>query len=99
MMPGATLCCTWGEKGAVAVRKHQNKPHEWATVPAWNPGDDSGSQIVDTIGAGDTFIAGMLYALAQHEDGWILEKKLEVANEFAGRKVRQHGFSNLFDRT
>jgi len=49
---------------------------------------------VDTIGAGDTFIAGMLFATNNHAD-WTLPRKLEFANEVAGRKVLQEGFTDL----
>ena len=48
-----------------------------------------------TIGAGDTFIAGMLYGLVCHQDDWDLLHKLDFANELAGRKVVQEGFSGL----
>jgi len=48
-----------------------------------------------TIGAGDTFIAGMLYGLTCHADDWNLDYKLAFANELAGRKVVREGFSGL----
>ena len=48
-----------------------------------------------TIGAGDTFIAGMLYGLTCHSHDWTLAQKLSFANELAGRKVGQEGFSGL----
>lgn len=48
-----------------------------------------------TIGAGDTFIAGMLYGLICHHDTWTVSHKLDFANELAGRKVAQEGFAGL----
>ncbi|KAL1860198.1 hypothetical protein Plec18170_002148, partial [Paecilomyces lecythidis] len=52
-----------------------------------------------TIGAGDTFIAGILYALNCHGSSasasWDLEKSLAFATEVAGRKVIQEGFGGL----
>lgn len=48
-----------------------------------------------TIGAGDTFTSGMLYCLLNHSHDWDLSHKLNFANELAGRKVRQEGFSGL----
>lgn len=91
------LCCTWGSSGATAVRKPipsvDSRDQEWAEAPAWHP-DDASAQPVDTIGAGDTFIAGMLYGLVQFPNS-TLQKRLEYANELAGRKVFQHGFVDL----
>ena len=51
-----------------------------------------------TIGAGDTFIAGMLYGLTGHDKDWSTQQKMEFANELAGRKVAQEGFSGLSDQ-
>jgi sugar/nucleoside kinase (ribokinase family) len=51
--------------------------------------------VQSTIGAGDTFIAGMLYSYLVHEHDWPLEQKLGFANELAGRKVVQEGFAGL----
>jgi sugar/nucleoside kinase (ribokinase family) len=48
-----------------------------------------------TIGAGDTFIAGILYGLFYNSKNRDLEKALKFANELAGRKVTQEGFSGL----
>ena len=47
------------------------------------------------IGAGDTFMAGMLYSLIYHEEDWDLYKKLKFSNELAGRKIVQEGFAEL----
>ncbi|MCJ1384401.1 hypothetical protein MMC17_007517 [Xylographa soralifera] len=44
----------------------------------------------DSTGAGDTFIAGMLFGLLCRQD-WRLEKQLSFANELAGRKVGKKG--------
>lgn len=49
---------------------------------------------MDTVGAGDTFVAGMLYALVQQKT-WGLDERLAFANELAGRKVYREGFSGL----
>lgn len=89
---GAILCCTWGSGGAMAVKKGTDEP--WADAKAWQPQKDESIEVVDTIGAGDTFIAGMLFALNNHDE-WALQRKLEFANELAGRKVLQEGFVNL----
>ena len=71
-------------------------------MPRWSSKDPSRlfyamTELIpsSTIGAGDTFIAGILYACLVHEDDWPLEQKLEFANELAGRKVVQEGFTGL----
>ena len=51
--------------------------------------------LISTVGAGDTFIAGMLFALISFVDDWTLERKIKFANELAGRKVVQEGFRGL----
>jgi sugar/nucleoside kinase (ribokinase family) len=51
--------------------------------------------IYSTVGAGDTFAAGMLYGLICHGDDWSLLEKLQFANKIAGIKVVQEGFSGL----
>ena len=51
--------------------------------------------LFSTIGAGDTFIAGILYSHLAHQGDWSLSQKLEFSNELAGRKVVQEGFAGL----
>ncbi|KAL5336263.1 Ribokinase-like protein [Aspergillus crustosus] len=83
------LCCTWGQDGAVGFEpKLGNMLHS----PAYTP---EGFRIIDPIGAGDTFIAGMLYGLICKGDTWDLSQKLSMANQLAGTKVAQEGFANL----
>ncbi|KAJ5676078.1 pfkB family kinase [Penicillium macrosclerotiorum] len=69
----------------------RRKTFDWPSAP-WK-----GSKLTFTspIGAGDTFIAGMLYALNCKNEEWDLAKKLSFANQIAGRKVAQEGFSGL----
>ncbi|KAE8152424.1 Ribokinase-like protein [Aspergillus avenaceus] len=83
------LFCTWGQDGAVALDMETgNLIHS----PAYLIAD---SKVVDTIGAGDTFIAGMLYGLNCQQESWDLSQKLSFANRVAGMKVTQEGFSGL----
>ncbi len=46
-----------------------------------------------TIGAGDTFIAGMLYGL--HAAAWTREAAFVFAVGLATKKVQQEGFAGL----
>ncbi|KAL4797402.1 Ribokinase-like protein [Aspergillus venezuelensis] len=88
--PNASLlCCTWGQDGAAALEVRTGKV---VHSPAYTP---EGFQVADTIGAGDTFIAGMLYGLICKGDAWDLVQKLDLANRIAGTKVAQEGFRGL----
>ncbi|MCJ1465883.1 hypothetical protein MMC07_004502 [Pseudocyphellaria aurata] len=86
------LCCTWGHEGASAL---EMPGFNYKHTPAYT---EETFHVVDTIGAGDTFTSGMLYCLLCHSDDWNLSRKLDFANELAGRKVMQEGFSGLGDR-
>lgn len=48
-----------------------------------------------TVGAGDTFLAGMLFALLCHEEDWDAEAKLRFAVQLATRKVQAEGFGGV----
>ncbi|KAJ5143897.1 uncharacterized protein N7515_002684, partial [Penicillium bovifimosum] len=82
------LCCTWGDGGAAAL---EPKTGNFAHVPA----HVTGLEVIDTIGAGDTFNAGLLYGLIWHDHDWDFRKTLEFANLVAGLKVTQDGFQTL----
>ncbi|PLN78745.1 putative ketohexokinase [Aspergillus taichungensis] len=87
--PKATsLYCTWGQEGAWGLDKRAGQTfHGSAYTPP-------GFQVVDTIGAGDTFIGGILYTHISNKDFSLLES-LQFANRLAGLKVAQEGFSGL----
>lgn len=78
------LVCTWGEQGAWALA--EGRLHH---VPAAAP-----STVVDTLGAGDTFNAGIIDARLRGLD-W--PAALERAVRLAGRKCAQAGFDRLGD--
>jgi ketohexokinase len=90
------LVCTWGAQGAAAVKLHDSPAqYEWARVAdTWRPPEDPQAKVVDTIGAGDTFIAGMLYQLATYPE-IPLSDKVRYAVQLASRKVHQDGFGGL----
>ncbi|KAK4103919.1 Ribokinase-like protein [Parathielavia hyrcaniae] len=76
------------ESGAGALETSSGEySHHHATV--------SGQRVsaVDTIGAGDTFVAGMLYGL--HARGWSVRERLAFAVRLATKKVQREGFGGL----
>lgn len=77
--PNACLVCTWGEAGAWALDIDGKEYH----CPSFPP-----PQVVDTLGAGDTFNAGMVDACVQ---GLSLEDAIASACKLAGRKCGHEG--------
>lgn len=47
------------------------------------------------MGAGDTFIAGMLYGLVCRGENWHTSRKVNFAVDLATLKVQQEGFEGL----
>lgn len=100
-----TLICTWGENGASALvlqsgsNESQRSETYMIQAPAYICPD---KPIVDSIGAGDTFIAGVLFGFVCRTDtgevvtrSWSLKQTLSFANGLAGRKILQDGFRGL----
>lgn len=73
----------WGEGGAYGRDVHGNTCHVSATSPP---------VVIDTLGAGDTFNAGMINALLK---GRPLRDAMEQASQLAGKKCGISGFSSL----
>lgn len=83
LAPQAILVCAWGEEGAWALAPGDRRRIDCAYAPACAVGP-----VVDTLGAGDTFNAGIIDALA---GGAMLEEALAHANRLAGEKVGREG--------
>lgn len=79
----ALMTCTWGAAGAWAMTPDGHLHHAPAVVPP---------RVVDTVGAGDVFNAGLIDALAA---GHSPAAALTQATRLAGRKVGQVGFAGL----
>ncbi len=86
-LPNTDLVCAWGEAGAWA----RSRAGATYMAPAWLP-----ARVVDTLGAGDTFNAGIIDARMRGLD-W--EQALGVATELSGRKCGQVGFEHLLDNS
>ncbi|ETN43567.1 uncharacterized protein HMPREF1541_02726 [Cyphellophora europaea CBS 101466] len=88
--PSMLSICTWGEHGAALYAPAWQEPVE---APALEIAD---GKVVDTIGAGDTFIAGMLHGFLSVQERFAdFVRILVFANELAGLKVMREGFDGL----
>lgn len=83
--PGATIICAWGTKGADGAGPDGEVKHSNAYPP---------EKVVDTLGAGDTFIAGAIYSLIE---GSSLEDTLNFACRLAGFKCGMNGNDGLVE--
>ncbi|XP_047203864.1 ketohexokinase isoform X2 [Girardinichthys multiradiatus] len=80
---GAILICAWAEKGADALGPDGLLLHSDAFPP---------ETLVDTLGAGDTFNAGVLYTLSNEGS---LQDALTFGCRVAGRKCGFHGYDGI----
>ncbi|XP_060042704.1 ketohexokinase isoform X7 [Erinaceus europaeus] len=80
---GATLVCAWAEQGADALGPDGRLLHSDAFPPA---------QVVDTLGAGDTFNASVIFSLSQ---GKSMQEALSFGCQVAGRKCGLQGFDGI----
>ncbi|XP_022597847.1 ketohexokinase isoform X2 [Seriola dumerili] len=80
---GAVLVCAWAEKGADALGPDGVIVHSDAFPP---------ESLVDTLGAGDTFNAAVIYTLS---NGGSLQDALTFGCKVAGRKCGFHGYDDI----
>ncbi|BBP43997.1 PfkB family carbohydrate kinase [Thiosulfativibrio zosterae] len=80
--PQAHLICTWGENGAWFSSPNQTVNHH----PAQQ------IKVIDSLGAGDVFNAGVINALAA---GKALAYAVKDGSDLAARKCQQIGLDNL----
>jgi ketohexokinase len=81
--PAAEHVCSWGEQGAWGVDRQGNLLHSPALAV---------SQVVDSLGAGDTFNAAVIHGKLA---GLPLAECLSEACQLAGQKVAQQGLQGL----
>ncbi|XP_061584745.1 ketohexokinase isoform X2 [Cololabis saira] len=80
---GAVLVCAWAEKGAGALGPDGVVLHSDAFPP---------ETLVDTLGAGDTFNASVIYKLS---NGGSLQDALTFGCRVAGAKCGFHGYDGI----
>jgi len=78
--PHALISCSWGEQGAWLIQNNTIF-HSPAFIP---------DKIIDTIGAGDTYNAGLIHKLITNTP---LNDAIEFACKLAGKKCSQSGFN------
>ncbi|TTO79336.1 Ketohexokinase [Bagarius yarrelli] len=83
---GAILICAWAEKGADAMGPDGAVLHSGAFPP---------ETIVDTLGAGDTFNAAVIYSLSHRGS---LQEALTFGCQIAGKKCGVHGYDGIVQR-
>jgi ketohexokinase len=83
LAPNAKLFCGWGETGAYAMEADQL--YQIVATPDLT--------VIDTLGAGDTFNAGIIDALIREHS---TAEALSLAVTLAEKKIAQHGMNNLF---
>jgi ketohexokinase len=81
--PDAKLFCGWGSVGAFAMEKNN-----FYQVAA-----NTDTSVIDTLGAGDVFNAGIIDALIR---GHSTAEALALAVRLAEKKIAQQGINNLF---
>lgn len=84
MTLSAKIICPWGEDGAVAV---DLKTEVTYSAKAYPP-----EKVVDSLGAGDTFIAATIHCLSA---GVPLDKSIDFGCRVAGAKIGQVGYDAI----
>lgn len=83
LAPDAQLVCAWGEAGAAGLFRDRSAPRVEGAVPA---------AVVDTLGAGDVFNAGVIDAAVRGRDPRAI---LTWGCQLAGRKCGRAGLDGL----
>ncbi|KAI8123398.1 hypothetical protein FF38_11135 [Lucilia cuprina] len=80
--PLQQIICPWGSECADVLDVATNEYNSLPAVPVEN--------IVDSLGAGDTFVAAVIYALNNLQKN--LKQAVEYGNQVAAFKIQQRGY-------
>lgn len=78
------LICPWGCEGAVCL---DSATGSFNAIPAYPPG-----RVLDSLGAGDTFMAAAIYFL---NNGKSLTDAVDFGCRVAGAKVGTYGYDKI----
>ncbi|XP_020801375.1 ketohexokinase [Drosophila serrata] len=78
------IICPWGSDGAVCLDSSGN----FHKCSSYQP-----EKVVDTLGAGDSFVAGFIKAT--FEDQRCLREAVDYANRIASRKIEGFGYDHI----
>lgn len=79
----ATVICPWGEQGAMSYSTHEGFTETCSYPP---------QKVVDTLGAGDTFVAATISLLM---NGNSVKQSIEFGCKIAGVKVGMSGYRGI----
>lgn len=82
--PKPAIICPWGSDGAVCLDSSGN----YHKLSPYQP-----EKVVDTLGAGDSFVAGFIKAT--FEDQRSLREAVDDANRIASCKIEGHGYDHI----
>lgn len=80
----AKLICPWGIEGAIAVDNETDTHFAALAQPS--------GEVVDSLGAGDTFVAACIHSLSQRGS---LQESVEFGCRIAGAKVGFEGYDQI----
>lgn len=80
----AKLICPWSIEGAIAVDNETDTHYSALARPP--------AKVVDSLGAGDTFVAACIHSLCQRAS---LQQSIEFGCRIAGAKVGFEGYDQI----
>lgn len=83
LLPRCELVCAWGDRGAMGISRDGKVVQSIAYQPP---------EVIDTLAAGDTFVAAAIYQLAS---GRSLQESITFGCKLAGAKIGVEGLKNL----
>ena len=84
------IVCAWGECGAAGAQRTKDNVWEFCEC-----GPVTCESVVDTLGAGDMFNAGVIFSILNSGEDAVIYDAIDYGCRLAGRKCIQIGFEKL----